>query len=581
MAQGNRSKELWLVPKRVNLHQSIVFVEAILDRGYDGVNWNPQKQNNLGVNLKNKGATRSGRNISAQAIRTLLASIPQYLGFAFIDDTGSSNVIRVTDAGKILVKNHKDSIVDVGRLGLNPELEITISEVATNQLLKLQLTNPIVLKDCENIRLFPFRFLLKLLLKVEYLDLEEIAYFLLQTKDETDLELKTLEIENFRKLSNYERRILIEKFRETHIGNITLVQAPSARYFISLCEITGLIEHFSAAPLNRNNEIIAIKIKDNKKEKIKKVILPKYEGITPYDFGNNLLLWMEYFGKYDNIYTPYDADIENATDVDFFCVVKNNNKIVYMDVVNKKDQFTIPAFLNNTYQIEIYSLFNSSSLGFYTFKPQKYGDYYKIISVKEHALPEPSFLDLITETKNFVNTGRYPLKFSQKLSVIEGMTGEPQNSSMMKGAFLEYSFYKILLQLNNEGIIDEVIWNGKLERFQLPRPAPGGKNGIPDILFLIDNEWYVLEVTTIKPKALQFSAEGASVPDHIRLFAEETQKPVNGIFSAPTMHVRVNDAMKSTLKGYGLKIKCLSLDDLLTILASKNRKNIKQKLKSE
>lgn len=580
MAQGNRSKELWLVPKRVNLHQSIVFVEAIMDRGYDGASWNPQKQNNLGVNLKKKGATKTGKNISAQAIRTLLASIPQYLGFVFIDDTGSTNIIRVTNAGKELVEYHKGSILNIGKLGLHPELEISSSEIATNQLLKLQLTNPIVLKDCEKIKLFPFRFLLKLLLKIGYLDLEEIAYFLFQTKDESDLELKVEEIHNFRKLSCKKRESLIEKFRSTHIGNITLVQAPSARYFVSLCEITGLIEIFNADPSNRKDKILAIKIKDSKKEAIKSVILPKYDGISPYDFGNNLLLWIEYFGNPENIYTPYDADIENATDTDLFCVVKNKDRVVFMDVVNKKDQFTIPAFLNNTYQIEIFSLINGSSLGLYIFEPTEYGDYYRIISAEENIVPEPSFLELITETKTFSETGQFPLKFSSKLHVVQGMTGEDYNNAMMKGAFLEYSFYKILLCLKNDGVIDEIIWNGTLGKYQLPRSAPGGKNGIPDIIFLIDGEWYVLEVTTIKAKSLQFSAEGASVPDHIRIFAEGTEKQVNGIFSAPTMHLRVNDAMKSTLQGYGLSITCLSTEDLLLVLASKDKDIIKQRLKA-
>ena len=52
MAQKNRSKEIWLVPKRVSLHQTICLIDGIIERKYDGTVWNPQKQNNLGVNLK-------------------------------------------------------------------------------------------------------------------------------------------------------------------------------------------------------------------------------------------------------------------------------------------------------------------------------------------------------------------------------------------------------------------------------------------------------------------------------------------------------------------------------------------------
>ena len=52
MAQKNRSKEIWLVPKRVSLHQTICLIDGIIERKYDGTVWNPQKQNNLGVDRK-------------------------------------------------------------------------------------------------------------------------------------------------------------------------------------------------------------------------------------------------------------------------------------------------------------------------------------------------------------------------------------------------------------------------------------------------------------------------------------------------------------------------------------------------
>ena len=579
MAHKNRSKELWLIPKRVNLHQSIVFVEAILDRNYDGQSWNESKQNNLGVNLKNKGATKTGRNISSQAIRTLLASLPQYLGFAFIDNSGSTNLIRVTKAGHDLVNLHKSSIVNVGKLDLHPELQISTSDVATGQLLKLQLTNPIVLKDCENILVFPFRFLLKLLLEINYIDIEEIAYFLLQTKDEGDLSLKVTEIRNFRNLPEKDRKDLIEAYKNTHFGNITLVQAPSSRYFISLCEISDLVEHYTVLPRNLTKELVALRIKDDKKDFIKNTLLPKYDGVTPYNFGDDLLLWIEYFGDPSILTTPYDADIENKSGVDVFCVVKCGGRTIFADVLNKDDIATIPAFVGKSYEIELYSLISGSNLGYYVFAPTSPGDYYHIKTVKETPPPEPSFLDLVALTKEHINTGRFPREFSLKLGVIKAMTGEDYDNTMMRGAYLEYNFFRLLQILKNDGVIDDVMWNGSIGKYHLPRPAPGGKTGIPDIIIEIDNEYFVLEVTTIKAKDAQFKAEGASVPDHVRLFAESTTKNVYGVYSAPIMHVRVNNAMQSTLAGYGLTIKCLTIDDLLMLLCSKDRKKIVAGLK--
>ncbi len=103
MAQQNRSKELWLIPKRGNLHQTICLIDGIIDRNYSGTSWNPSKQDNLGVNLKKWGATNDGKNISQQSIRTLVASMPQYLGFLYIDPYANSktNILRLTPAGAI------------------------------------------------------------------------------------------------------------------------------------------------------------------------------------------------------------------------------------------------------------------------------------------------------------------------------------------------------------------------------------------------------------------------------------------------------------------------------------------------
>lgn len=178
MAQKNRPKNIWLIPKRVNLHQTICLIDGILQRKYDKTSWNPQKQNNLGVNLKRWGATKNGKNISSQAVRTLVASIPQYLGFLYINKEGKSNTICLTEAGRALWERHKSELVKVPNLLEGGDLLITESPAVLKQMEKLQITNPVINKDCENIQVFPFRLMLKLLMKVDYLDQEEIAYFL-------------------------------------------------------------------------------------------------------------------------------------------------------------------------------------------------------------------------------------------------------------------------------------------------------------------------------------------------------------------------------------------------------------------
>lgn len=130
-------------------------------------------------------------------------------------------------------------------------------------------------------------------------------------------------------------------------------------------------------------------------------------------------------------------------------------------------------------------------------------------------------------------------------------------------------------------VIDEVIWNGKVGKYGLPIQAPGGKTGTPDIVFVIDDLHIVVEVTTIKSKSLQFSAEGSSVPDHIRLYKRETGKEVVGVFCAPMIHERNTGTMRSTIAPYGIELHCITDKKLVEILSNNTREGIKSILREE
>lgn len=333
MAQKNRTKEIWLIPKRVNLHQTICLIDGIMERKYDGTSWNPQKQNNLGVNLKKWGATKDGKNISSQAIRTLVASIPQYLGFLYVNTESTPNTICLTEAGMALWHKHKD-------------LLITESEAVLKQMEKLQITNPVINKDCENIYVFPFRFMLKVLLKVEYLDQEEIAYFLFKVRNEDEVDVVVKEIENFRKLPEENREALINAFKSTHIGNITLVKASSAGYFISLCQITGIMDKLKVTPNNRNGAITALKISDTYMEYVEKMLNSKYQNTEIYNFEDNLQLWIDYIGDPSRDYPPIDVSVINKANSSFLIQVFKDGACKYDDMLDENSVLQFPMFVN-------------------------------------------------------------------------------------------------------------------------------------------------------------------------------------------------------------------------------------------
>lgn len=589
MAQKNRSKELWLIPKRVNLHQTICLIDGIIERNYNNSTWNAQKQNNLGVNLKKWGATRDGKNISPQGIRTLTASIPQYLGFLYINTNTTPNTICLTEVGVKLWNKHKGDLVKVKNLLEGKDNLIKESNIVLEQLEKLQITNPIILKDCENILVFPFRMTLKLLLDLEYLDREELAYIVFKIKDESEYLLAKQEIINFRKLSFEDREQLINTFKSTHIGNITLVKAPSAAYYEALCEITGIIQKVKVTypNLGNNGKIIgAITIKEDCKKYVSDIINTKYSDSQIFDFKEDLDLWIEYIGNPNRLNPPREVIISNKSCTDTLVCIKKEHRLISGDLIEKNDSISVPMFLNEEYEIECLNINDGSIISNNKFSPQNNLCYFDIVLLKTEVINEDtelydgneinSLADEILEHSNAKMFSEKMLNYLNLLNRIDGKNRE--ESKNLRGAYYEFLFFKLLTLLMEKGVVDEVIWNGKIGKFGLPVPAPGGKTGTPDLIFRINKQEFVLELTAIRPKAMQFDKEGSSVPDHIRLQYNKSDFDVYGVFCAPQIHERNTAIMQASLIEEAINLNCITDKELVEILLSEDREKILSKL---
>lgn len=586
MVQKNRSKEVWLVPKRGSLHQTICLIESLITRNYDQTRWNPQKQNNIGNDLRKRGAVRLRRSPSNQSIRTLLASVPQYFGFLYIDNSTTPNTVKLTEAGKELYNFHKNDLKDIGTLRegkLSGEL-IESSPVFLEQFEKLQITNPIILKDCEDIFVFPFRVVLNLLSELQYLDREELAYFVFAIRDESEIPLVIEKIKKYRKQSKFDRETEINLFKDTHIGNITLVQASSASYFESLCFNTGIIDKYKIQLPNpeslASDKLSAIKIKSGKEAYVKDVLEKKYEYAEVYDFGNRLKLWIDYIGNTNRASPPRDIELVNKSKNSIIMIVEQNDIMLTGDLVEVNESLITPMFLNENYDVVLISPIDGSVLNRTTLKPDHATNDFEF-NVPVNSVHEQT-VDIIGETILEHSTSRtFDKNYSSYLGIIGKITGEDLiNNKNLRGGYYEFLFYKLLEELRKENIIDDVYWNGKVVQYGLPRPAPGGKTGTPDIVFIINEEFFVLEVTTIKAKTSQFKAEVSSVPDHVKLFAEENHDAkVHGIFSAPTIHSRNTSVMESILNEHDINIKSIKDQDLVNLLLSKDRSLILTELK--
>lgn len=587
MAKKNRDKQVWFIPKRANVHQMLSFLHCIIERKYDGTTWNTSKQDNLNLDLKKLGATRTGNKIAPQGMRTLLASV-HYLGFVYLDTTTTPSTLKVTKAGYDFYYKHNNELVPIKKL--TSGLTIDESESVFFQMSKLQITNPIILAHCEDIFVFPFRVVIHMLKYLKYLDMEEIAIFVFQTKTMSEIEYKITEIKNFRSLKLEYRKELVEAYKKTEIGNITLAKAPSAGYFMAFCVGTGIMERVRIIT-NGGNDVGAIVVKESMQERANN-LLKFHESTEAFDFQNNLNLWINYFGNPDRQTPPSLLTIKNSLDSEIYIEITDKDKILIdTSVINTKDQYFLPIFEKENYELNTYNIHDGvviASNKFISEKNQKIEikqqsisndiDFNNEIMFRSYSSLE--IRSLVKEILEHSKSKTFSEKMLIKLRMLKNKIGiDKTTDKSLRGAQYEYLFYLLLSALKKALIIDDVIWNGGIGKYNLPRQSPGGKIGTPDMIFIVNEIRYVLELTTIKSKSGQYSAELSSVPDHIRLYSSEfPSSEIRGIFCAPQVHERNDSVMKTILNESNIEFTSICDSKFLEILISNSKDELSAKL---
>lgn len=583
MAKKDRNKQVWFVPKRANVHQMIALLHGIINRNYDGTTWNTSKQDNLNLDLKNLGATQSGNKIAPQGMRTLLASV-HYLGFVYLNTTTTPTTLKVTQAGYKFYETHKNELKPMAKL--TPNLTIDYSESVLFQMSKLQITNPIILPHCEEIYVFPFRVTLQILRALNYLDMEEIAMFVFHTHSMSEIDYKITEITNFRKLSSEDRVTLVNQYKETDVGSLTLKKAPSAGYFMAFCMGTGIMKR-EPITTNGGNRVSAISIKDDMISWVDK-LLEVHKETQVFDFEDDLNLWISYFGNPDRQFPPTMMTINNNVENELYVeITDDQDSLIDTAILNARSRYLTPIFEKERYKISLYNITDGALIYTSSFISTKYQEFEindQLISKGTLYKDEGLFLsyssldtkDLIKEILEHSTSKNFSDKMLIKLRLLHKKLGvDKLRDKSLRGAQYEYLFYLLLSQLKDRGIINDVIWNGKLGNYNLPIQAPGGKTGDPDLIFIIDNIRYVLELTTIRAKSMQFQAEGSSVPDHIKLYQEEYPNiVVKGIFCAPLIHERVHSTMSTILSVQSIPFISITDEEFLLVLDSKTKEEL-------
>jgi hypothetical protein len=270
---------MWHMPKRSNLKQMTGAIQILLDMnvGLNGKPWTGGRKETFNTELAKRGFTESGGPLSPSGLRTFEALL-KYLGLVY----HSGSIIRVTDAGHYFVKNSEQAML--------------------LQMLKLQLTNPIVIEDCLGVQVFPFRATLNLLLEPTlngYLSYDEVGYILfMRMKHESDYNDVKESIIRFRAMDMTKREELLRKFKNSPEGQVALGKAPTVNYYATLCVNTGLCDATGRQ----------LKIRTGNESKVRTLLL-KFQGIETFDFGRSSGLWIQYYGNTQRLAPPRNTVI--------------------------------------------------------------------------------------------------------------------------------------------------------------------------------------------------------------------------------------------------------------------------------
>lgn len=567
----NLTSDVWLIPKRSSIIQIIGLVEILVNDGFEGKVWNQSKQEAVATQMRKRKLTKS-RNFSAQSVRTLFANGPKYLGFVYTDaDTDSTSVQRkiiVTKAGKLLAN---ENLLAGGSYANLDQWEkyhkLPPSEAISRQLFKLIMNNPITTNGGTG-SLYPYRNTLKLCHELGYLDKEEIGFLLFAMKSESDYEETKNLILEFRALDPDNRKALITNYRKTEAGQVTLVKAPTAHYFMSFCKSSGA---FSVVDKGISKGVVlpSLEVKDPKDAKS---LIDTFTDNYPFEFGTDKSLWIEYFGNITKASPPKSIEIDFTFDKSGEYLVKlqrngENSKVVITDGYHFQE--SIPAFEGDQIDFEIHTKMGGSvkSDKFVITKDKNCYSRGQFVIEKSSPLVFERDSKQIIKCLNQITTKGWDDVFLQKLEIYMSLTGNDAKNNRVKGGRLEQLVNHLFENMFENGLIDGFKWYGKVDINGLPSPAPGGKDGNPDLVFEIDKYAGVVELTTIKGTAAQWaSSEAASVPDHIANYRHtDSKSKIVGFFVAPSINSRIIKNFRAHAAIDKTPIICSTIDEFANL----------------
>lgn len=520
--------EFWAVPKRSDINET----RGMLQTYYEifkgkSVKWENYQQELVARKMHRLG--RAPKLLSTKSIR-VIKDAAQFFGFVMIKE----KKFVITKAGIEFIKS------------ANP------FDIFTKQFIKLQLTNPIESRYIKNIHVFPFQVVLRIMLDLGYLTKEEAGLYVFRMKRMNELDKVKLAIKKFRELSEARQQRIINEFTKTAEGRKLLVKAPYVGYAWSFFTQTGLCV---------KDEEQKLVISPKRKQKVEK-ILDKYAGIEPVEFRTEE--WFDYIGNPEKLYPPQPCRFlikqrDGTPARDAYVIVRSGNSVLE----GFSDHHGVYPFLLDTSSKSDVSIYLPSDYGTPVMNQNniKFRSEMSFVVATGKILKAYTIDDYITKIKELTEKGcdselAFKLKILGKRNIIT-----KEELKYIRGARFEQLLYHILDLLKRKGTFDDVVWNGMVSKYGLPRVAPGGK---PDIVTYTKNLMYIIEATLLRGRRQWKEPEAASVPDHIeKAIRENKGKDVVGIFVTPQLDRSVSQNLVSRALDNNYKLIPLELETFL------------------
>ncbi|MBE8182525.1 MAG: hypothetical protein HAW61_03250 [Candidatus Portiera sp.] len=427
-----------------------------------------------------------------------------------------------------LIKKENFELTNAGITSISADYLSIIQQ----QYIKLVFDNPI-LKNSNDIEIFPIIALMEILIETNDLSIEEVAIFIFsELKNREQIPETIKNISKFRKLDKESREELINDFKHTHKGNITLTKASSVTYlFSNLSRISLFYVYDKRIKLSSTDEA--------------KKIIEKYKNKSHFKFKDHeLLYWDAYYGNTAIHFPPKEVTFKFA-DNNFEAYLLIKNDIYKTDLIKVEDEITIPVFDELTNILEVYNLQYENQQYVKKFKP------YEIKSVELLALEFSSQYPIADLLEYYKGSEIYPV-LSRMLRYKERNV----NSNLRGGRFenLVYEFLK-------EGLTSmKVNWNGRIDKDGIAKPATGGQS---DIVVESNEYFYVVETTTMKHRSGIESAETFSLSRHAKEFLDKGKK-VKIVLIAPVKYQSITNDMERMVSNLGIEYQSIDIDELIS-----------------